>query len=1300
MKAQLIVSKRRGFALIATISVLLLLTLIAVAFLSLSAVTVRTSRTEWAEEEARANARLALMIAIGELQRELGPDQRVSATATILDENPEQPTISGVKEPHWVGVWSTNWAESSDGASSGSDRPEDLTPWERNDERGGLKDRRESGSWDRETAVSTYLVSGNEGGRERMQSGGRQFMDAKDDGVSKVELEDQFIIVSDGSVIDKEDMVTVKAVDLQREIRRPNGAIQSTTVGRYAYYVSDEGTKANISVFDRHNDEQPEISSEEGFQRVFHAQDVNAGVIDGFVPIPDEDRERILSVQTARLIKGVDEDAVKNAYHDITTSSRTVLANVRDGGLQKDLSVFITANGDIKDEDQGRLEYLGLSRTDKMVGPPNSRYAALTGAPTSGRYEEISPQFGILQNWLESARSNGFSLNAGSLDLTGGQRSLLPEQVNYGPLHQWDVWDGLIGRSSKEAAKYTELDKVSVAPVVTEAAIYYNLATRRANRDGRSVWEDIICLYPRISLWNPYSVEMKIPPMICQLFVNGNKEVMVTYEGHPQERMYLGFGGGNHGGNGNSFWLLAEKGNNPQGMTIPPGQTLVFTVDINRSKRQGGLRGDYSKTNYTNNLLTPFNPSSPDRYLLTERVYSPGSDSVYGPIDRNWSSMMRQSNFYKMGKDKENITRPLTFREDPQSGTRSGADNYQFMLKDATGQNRANHGWHHGNPGSNDRDGNLHEFPLIAVGSISLQAGGADEYPIRWDSGTSHPVYHMPSRGAPLVKDGTDGFPNRRTRDGFRLRWWEEHPSNLGGSRLGANEMEKIFQTAGIANWNVRASYVTRTPFDNVTEKAPYFWGNYTRDLFDEAISWAALTPRNVGGLETGFPFGPPNSEFNEGPLILFELPSQKLGIPNLAYLRHLKLSELAWHPTYAIGNSIADPRSEPDGTSPDLSDLPSDKFGGWNGDTMGYASDRIGSRGKDYWSTLIRDLLHMKPDNNNVVFDMSYETNYNLWDTYMIASGKPTLSLRRNEMRLFAQDPKKNPLGNGRLGLFSRPDLETSLDDDLNDFFRAASRLSLEGGFNVHSTSKEAWKAMLSSTMGVTINDSKEAIFPRFLNPSGDTSQDDGVTADSLSGNRELTEDEIDILAQRIVVEVKKRAPFFGLADFVNRRLTDDVELARAGAIEVALDTSGVNASFNQSILGITDRSEDIEDLSFDGMSDSTRLDHRLKPPSQAWGIPGYLTQGDVLGVVGSTLTSRSDTFKIRSYGESRDVNGNILARAWCEATVQRTPEPVNPDELKGQTGINPEPVTGDEIDFGRRFRIVGFRWLAPEEV
>ena len=82
---------------------------------------------------------------------------------------------------------------------------------------------------------------------------------------------------------------------------------------------------------------------------------------------------------------------------------------------------------------------------------------------------------------------------------------------------------------------------------------------------------------------------------------------------------------------------------------------------------------------------------------------------------------------------------------------------------------------------------------------------------------------------------------------------------------------------------------------------------------------------------------------------------------------------------------------------------------------------------------------------------------------------------------------------------------------------------------------------------------------------------------------------------------------------------------------------------------------------------------------------------------MIGSTLTTRSDTFTVRAYGESKDINGKVLASAWCEAIVQRTPEPITPDAT---TGLNPKEPQGSEIDFGRRFRTISFRWLAKDEV
>ena len=44
----------------------------------------------------------------------------------------------------------------------------------------------------------------------------------------------------------------------------------------------------------------------------------------------------------------------------------------------------------------------------------------------------------------------------------------------------------------------------------------------------------------------------------------------------------------------------------------------------------------------------------------------------------------------------------------------------------------------------------------------------------------------------------------------------------------------------------------------------------------------------------------------------------------------------------------------------------------------------------------------------------------------------------------------------------------------------------------------------------------------------------------------------------------------------------------------------------------------------------------------------------------------------------------------------MQRTPEPVNPDE----SGLNPILDVKGAIDFGRQFQIVSFRWLSEDEI
>ena len=96
--------------------------------------------------------------------------------------------------------------------------------------------------------------------------------------------------------------------------------------------------------------------------------------------------------------------------------------------------------------------------------------------------------------------------------------------------------------------------------------------------------------------------------------------------------------------------------------------------------------------------------------------------------------------------------------------------------------------------------------------------------------------------------------------------------------------------------------------------------------------------------------------------------------------------------------------------------------------------------------------------------------------------------------------------------------------------------------------------------------------------------------------------------------------------------------------------------------------------------------------------GAPGFITQGDILSMIGPALTTRGDTFLIRSYGDVVDpFTGEVTARAYLETVVQRTVKPVNP-ATSDADGIDKKWIPADS--FGRSFEVVSMRWLGEDEI
>jgi hypothetical protein len=97
-------------------------------------------------------------------------------------------------------------------------------------------------------------------------------------------------------------------------------------------------------------------------------------------------------------------------------------------------------------------------------------------------------------------------------------------------------------------------------------------------------------------------------------------------------------------------------------------------------------------------------------------------------------------------------------------------------------------------------------------------------------------------------------------------------------------------------------------------------------------------------------------------------------------------------------------------------------------------------------------------------------------------------------------------------------------------------------------------------------------------------------------------------------------------------------------------------------------------------------------------FGANGCLFQGDLLQALGPALATRSDTFKIRAYGEADEDMGPGQG-AVLEMVVQRTPNYIDPanaphDRLRdaGRLPVN--------VLLGRRYIILSFRWLSPSEI
>jgi hypothetical protein len=323
-------------------------------------------------------------------------------------------------------------------------------------------------------------------------------------------------------------------------------------------------------------------------------------------------------------------------------------------------------------------------------------------------------------------------------------------------------------------------------------------------------------------------------------------------------------------------------------------------------------------------------------------------------------------------------------------------------------------------------------------------------------------------------------------------------------------------------------------------------------------------------------------------------------------------------------------------------------------------------------------------------------------------------------------------------------PETTTTAPDQTDG--RSSKYFLQTAAFNLNSTNAAAWAAVLrnvrfptpesftylnaTETNGTAADtetasvQSSDAQFFRFPQSAQETYKaeagasapgEDGVTPPNThlfrKGMRTLTGAQVVALAAKIVelIGIKHTAadtfggPFRSLEEFLSPwplfaaavtpvEGTDPVTGVARSLLEAAIADAGINA--------------DIAEFS-----------------SQ------WLTQGDIMTALAPVLFARSDTFVIRTYGETVNPaklppnyrSGDAIpadaveGRAWAEAIVQRLPEyfadPANnpPEKLPSAFNVpsNPDdPTSGpsatDQLNqlHGRRFKIVSFRWLTRSDI
>jgi hypothetical protein len=1249
-----------GFALVVTLSLMILLTVIVVGLLALSSISLRNTGQAEHLSVARANARLALMLAMGELQKQLGPDQRISAKAEILDENPATEKIDGVAHPNYLGVWDS-W-----------------NTW--------LTDKKLTDT-NKSLAIQDTYQRGRAPSLFRAWLVSHPAAAKYETAPSAKETPDMVVLCGEKSA----GTTTVAPVKASR-IHLLSG---TKTTGSYAWWIADESQKIRLDL------NQGELKQRTGGNDLGSAQIIAShtgrpGIekmtkMDRFDTTPDSLDKMVTTGQA-----GISAREAANHFHDLTAYSLGLLTDVRAGGFKSDLNLAF-------ESDTLPAE---MQETKLFSGRP---YDAPI-RPMTGEIGKIVPQnpYVAPMSWRqmrEYYRLYRSDFSDSNLMQPATWSSGKPQTRRF-----------LMGKTGGN-----NWDTKGYARQLVMLRQTWVLATKsEANTASPGGIDYYVLAIPVLYLWNPYNITMQvdskeISSLGSMYFAVGMRQK--TYRGTTlvsetefPEKDLPGNPNANFDPTGRQFGyrMIPTAASGSAAIAFQAGEVRVFSTNTEVTRQASGpASGDamLDRFFYATPGYTPLQDTSPGVLRGLKYRVNPGSGTEPLSFALRIADAEHCDNLY-FGASRHSA---LVWHNQEVLGANNGA-----FYEDGSKASKEGEG------------GEWHDIARLGATSVDWltpsevsSAWVIRDDPARraqWGAPGSAPmpvgIFSVVAKSAErLAYDSSNGFA-----EDFRNRsWLHAPPTRLANFLMNPVELNR-------ANSPYQLHFRPVNGYQEVSEYLQadgpngYFGGGYT-----PARGQTHLAPLNIPvapimnlGSFAGIRMDHARAQIlqkNDGS----SSPSvDKSGLDWSAYIhKHMGHAGAAFGA--GIGNAYAHPMIDPKMV------YTRNSFGidlGWQNPSPSQATKLPVC--DDYWDHL-------------------FLANEALWDSWFcsgitpeVKNGKVTTPQKTVAANFFAADTKKPTLVSQNF----KPNLRGKSSAELaalsattakgkNGWESISSYLFNKGQFNVNSTSKEAWKALLLSlcdrplavadakTGKLTVaRDAKTAKVSRF--PLANSEQEGAGPGDEIAwrGIRSLSEQQIDKLAEQIVRQVKLRGPFLNLAEFINRRLSTD-PTGVTGALQAAIDWDEFNAGYGGTTSGsgnsINKAYKGGDDLITDSQLPAAYPNPKAATGSRYAGIPGYVMQSDLLQGIASSISVRGDTFLIRAYGESLLPDGKVAANAWCEAVFQRQPEYMDTqDDAERKMRLDdgtPAPQKHNDLqslnqNFGRQFKMVAFRWLNSNEI